>query len=372
MLHLNFVQPNIAMPVNVKTKGNALSKQLNNDIKVNNSAFIHNTNIYYQSSLINRTKLNFCGKEHLELPTDKVEKLFNQSLQKIYETNNPEDKAYLCEEALTKAEKLSRNYHSSITKKITKEENYMLDGDFLHETSGQKIDFSQNYFWPIEFKNSDNPKIRKFYKPLPPDFDKICKNTFSEIVDTYKRYQFFIDKGLINSNQTSLPSILNLAMELVENRAKSKNIKLSIKGKDLLENPDVIRLTKDYKTYTIFSNLLQNAVKYTPINGSIEAEFSLKKTPDDYSLLNFSVQDNGIGIPPEETEKVINGERASNAVKSGIHGTGHGLDRIRKILKFIPIKDNKITIISPVNPDAPDRPGTKIICPIAVLQHKKD
>jgi signal transduction histidine kinase len=74
-------------------------------------------------------------------------------------------------------------------------------------------------------------------------------------------------------------------------------------------------------------NLLENAIKYSPVSKTIWV---------DGSIINrhvaISVRDNGIGIPPDEQRavfgKFVRGEAAK---KAGIKGTGIGLAMVQQI-----------------------------------------
>jgi two-component system, OmpR family, sensor kinase len=71
--------------------------------------------------------------------------------------------------------------------------------------------------------------------------------------------------------------------------------------------------------FQVFSNLLANAVKYSPDGGAIDVE--AKSTADDVEIV---VTDHGIGIPPDDIPRLFERyHRGSNV--SGIVGTGVGL-----------------------------------------------
>ena len=79
----------------------------------------------------------------------------------------------------------------------------------------------------------------------------------------------------------------------------------------------------------IAGNLIGNAVKYTPAGGAINV--TLCPEPDGVA---FSVQDTGIGIPPDALARI--GEeffRAENAHASGIVGTGLGMATVTGLVK---------------------------------------
>ena len=79
-------------------------------------------------------------------------------------------------------------------------------------------------------------------------------------------------------------------------------------------------ITDGTKLVQILSNLINNAIKFTP-EGRIDIGYKLQD-----SFLEFSVKDTGIGIPPEYHSKVF--ERfyqVDNTVSRQYQGTGLGL-----------------------------------------------
>ena len=104
----------------------------------------------------------------------------------------------------------------------------------------------------------------------------------------------------------------------------------------------------------LFSNIISNALKYTPPGGTVDLSIFDK---DD--RLCISLSDSGIGIPPAEINK-ISGEfyRASNAKKSRIEGTGLGLSVVKQIMEK---HDGTMNIISPSELGSGKYPGTAVL-----------
>lgn len=76
------------------------------------------------------------------------------------------------------------------------------------------------------------------------------------------------------------------------------------------------------KVIQIIQNLINNAIKYTP-EGSIKV---LVRDDVVRKRIFVDIADTGVGIPPESLDKLFGKfERASNANKTNIHGTGLGL-----------------------------------------------
>lgn len=78
-----------------------------------------------------------------------------------------------------------------------------------------------------------------------------------------------------------------------------------------------------------FNNLLDNAIKYTPVGGQIEIKL---KQQGNYVLV--SISDTGVGIPDSEQTRVFSKFfRASNVMRMETEGTGLGLFIAHNIIK---------------------------------------
>jgi len=79
----------------------------------------------------------------------------------------------------------------------------------------------------------------------------------------------------------------------------------------------------------VFTNLVSNAVKYTPDGGRVAVA-----TQADNARVVCEVADTGIGIPPEDQEHLFEEfYRASNAREFAREGTGLGLSIVREIVE---------------------------------------
>ena len=91
----------------------------------------------------------------------------------------------------------------------------------------------------------------------------------------------------------------------------------------------------DKRIKQIVLNLLTNAVKYTQ-KGSVVLSVNCKEVTQDTAMLCFAVRDSGIGIKPEDMEK-LTGEfqRLDLARNRNIEGTGLGLNIVCQFLKLM-------------------------------------
>ena len=78
----------------------------------------------------------------------------------------------------------------------------------------------------------------------------------------------------------------------------------------------------------IFSNIIGNAVKYTPPLGSVRISVE-----DVDCNLRFTVKDNGLGISPEDQAHIFDRfYRVRRAETEDIEGTGLGLAIVKKLI----------------------------------------
>ena len=98
---------------------------------------------------------------------------------------------------------------------------------------------------------------------------------------------------------------------------------------DIEENM-ITKLDKE-RIYEVISNLLINAIKYTPVGGQI----TINSTKKDNSYI-ISVKDNGIGLTKEERNQLFKQfgkiERYGQGWDVGIEGTGLGLYICKEIV----------------------------------------
>jgi signal transduction histidine kinase len=89
----------------------------------------------------------------------------------------------------------------------------------------------------------------------------------------------------------------------------------------------------------ILSNLLSNAIKYSPEGGTVRFECKC-----DASQTTFIIQDEGIGIPPEDQLQLMNSFYRATNVKT-IPGTGLGLAIVKK---SVDLHGGQITVESQI------------------------
>ena len=92
----------------------------------------------------------------------------------------------------------------------------------------------------------------------------------------------------------------------------------------------------DQRIAQVITNLLVNAVKFTPENGSISLNARLVEDVNGICTLQIDVSDTGIGIKPEQQEKIFQSfEQAESSTTRKYGGTGLGLAISKRIAEMM-------------------------------------
>jgi len=129
----------------------------------------------------------------------------------------------------------------------------------------------------------------------------------------------------------SLREICREVMETLSPQAQQKKLNVTLSGDSGLIN--AVRPV----IYEMVYNLIENAIKYNRDGGSVDINIQnmLSENPQIKGRVIFSVQDTGIGIPPDEKDRIF--ERFYRIDKSRSKqngGTGLGLSIVKHAAKY--------------------------------------
>jgi signal transduction histidine kinase len=133
-----------------------------------------------------------------------------------------------------------------------------------------------------------------------------------------------------------LPQAIENALTLVRERAGRRGIALA---HTMDERLGEIR-GDERKVKQVLLNLLSNAIKFTPEGGRIEVEATSRD-----GFVEVSVRDTGMGIAPEDQERVFEEFRQVGTADKKAEGTGLGLTLCRK---FVELHGGRIWVKSEV------------------------
>lgn len=128
---------------------------------------------------------------------------------------------------------------------------------------------------------------------------------------------------VLREDSMSLPEVLENVVAIMQPQFGEKEQHFSIRLRSVVHEQflsDALRLRQ------IFINILSNAYKFTPVNGTVSMDVCEKQAVDGTALFRFSITDTGIGMKPEYLAQIFTAfsrERDSRVDKT--EGTGLGM-----------------------------------------------
>ena len=154
---------------------------------------------------------------------------------------------------------------------------------------------------------------REFMQDINSEVDRMT-NIINDLLSLVKLD--YREEGVLNIEDTDLSELVASIVKRINPLAAKKNIGLFLENnKDVMIEADGMKLT------LALSNLVENAVKYTPDGGTVTVTVDA-----DHQNAYFTVKDTGIGISPEEQSKIFNRfYRVDKTRDRETGGTGLGL-----------------------------------------------
>ncbi len=145
------------------------------------------------------------------------------------------------------------------------------------------------------------------------------------IIEDILAFQQYSGKPPEKSEEIDVSSLLRRLVNKYSGLASEKNIGIKLQtpaGRILYVSGDENALEH------ALINLIENAIKYTPENGRIDAEL----TTSAEETLRVAIADTGYGIAEKERKKIFEPFYRSAKHKSNIGGTGLGLSIVKNII----------------------------------------
>ena len=197
-----------------------------------------------------------------------------------------------------------------------------LKNDFVHTVSHDlrsPLTAIMGYMELIERTGALNESQRDFLERLQASVQHMT-SLVNELLDLGR-----LESGFDTRRESvHLDNVLEYSLNVFESQIQNKRIQLTTSVSDdllpLRANPIRIRQMID--------NLVGNAIKYTPENGTIKVHLFMQE-----NQIIFRVTDSGPGIPQEEQGKIFEKFfRASNR-PADVEGSGLGLAIVKSIVE---------------------------------------
>lgn len=152
---------------------------------------------------------------------------------------------------------------------------------------------------------------------LPPEIDEglrmVCRNVELEarlIDDLLDLTRIARGKLKLHLRKSDAHHLLGHAMEIVRDEISSRKLKLSVE----LNASDHMVLADESRLQQVFWNLLKNASKFTPGQGAV----TIRTFNPEPQALHIEVSDTGIGIEPENLDKIFEAFEQGGTRREGL------------------------------------------------------
>jgi len=181
--------------------------------------------------------------------------------------------------------------------------------------------------WALKmFSDGDLGKITKEQKEIITKTYQTNERMISLVEDLLNLARIEEGKYLYKPIFVQIEEIIQSVINSYQEKIKRKEIRLEFKKPK--EKLPKVKVDVE-KIKLAIENFIENAIKYTPVGGEVKVSLS-----GDKKRLEFSVQDNGIGIPKDQQDKMFTKFfRASNATKMESEGSGLGLFITKNIIE---------------------------------------
>ncbi len=141
-------------------------------------------------------------------------------------------------------------------------------------------------------------------------------------------------KMKIDETEVHLPDMIHDLWTIIQSQVKAKRLELFIDTKDV-RNEDII--TDKLRLNQVLLNILTNAVKFTPAQGTISFRIIEKPiSAKGMTSFEFRIKDNGIGMSDEFLKTIFEAfTREQNSTVNNTQGTGLGMAITKTIVDLM-------------------------------------
>ena len=187
-----------------------------------------------------------------------------------------------------------------------------------------------------------DPALSQYYKERIEIIEQSGQYLLTLITDILDLAKVESGKTELYENDFYLPVFLKGIQEIIRIRAEKKKLEFVMDMPDAAELPLHVR-GDERRLRQVLLNLLGNAIKYTD-EGSVtfriksqthEAECSGESHTLPFALILFEIEDTGIGIAPEDCQRIFEPFQQAGSQKYQKQGTGLGLAISRNLVRLM-------------------------------------
>lgn len=176
----------------------------------------------------------------------------------------------------------------------------------------------------LDAEAQDEPTRQEFYTIIKSEAERL-----SRMIDNMLNISR-IEAGIISvdRSETDFAKVIREVIETMQPQAMAKNIMLIEKIGPLIYTAEADR----DMMHQVILNLVSNGIKYTPEGGRVTVSV---ETDDNSRSILVSVQDTGLGIPPDAIDKIFGKFFRIESYKRMAKGTGLGLNLVKHIIETV-------------------------------------
>lgn len=177
----------------------------------------------------------------------------------------------------------------------------------------------------IDWALHDETVNRRFLERIDEQVDRLNQL----ILDMLSLARLDSSQEFFEHGPLSLIPALESCLEGHRGRAEAKDLSLTFDAGSL--DGETLVLADEEAIWQIFDNLIDNAIKYTPLGGKVRVACSLA-----VDMVSVDVADTGIGIPRDELPRIFERfYRVDKARSRELGGTGLGLSIVKHLISSI-------------------------------------
>ena len=179
-------------------------------------------------------------------------------------------------------------------------------------------------------KDSKDPDKKEYCLGKIENASNHLLGVINDILDISK---IEVGKLTLSPVEFNFERMLQRVADIIDFRVEGKNQAFTVYiDQDIPQN----LIGDDQRLAQVVANILGNAVKFTPDNGSINLDVRLKETKNDISTIQVTVTDNGIGISQEQQAGLFQSfQQAEGSTARKYGGTGLGLAISKNIIEMM-------------------------------------
>ena len=287
------------------------------------------------------------GKENIDIPENTTYELHNLSMQlhsvidymkklrstqrsleaSVQEMENETEKA---EAARAAAEIAREEAHYAMQSKA------LFLGKVVHEIQvpvNTVLDYADKQVKQLEANGIHNEYMRYGKK-----IAESARFIMLLVGDLLQRARSESDSVLLDERPLDLKEIIIYSMDMLQTRAAKHDVTITLQACEHLPR----LFADDLRMKQILNNIISNAVKYTPTGGHV----TIKTSIDDKDCIHIDVIDTGLGILPDEIDKITEDFYRINRHRETAEGTGLGLPLAKRLME---LHGGKLIIQSTIN-----------------------